>query len=128
MPIRQCICVQHDLFRLLQRAALAREDRVLFALLETGIVIIIIALVGHRHVGLLETSFDFLKETFLEFPGMRHLFGSIFVFIIQILDDLGILPLAQPIIVIHSDVAMLFEQGGYLFRHSNPPPSKCDKA
>ncbi len=121
MPLGQHVGVEHDLFRLFRRTALTGIDRVLFSLLVARVVIIVVAPVRHRHVGLLEPPFDLFEQFLLEVARMRHFFGGVFVLLIQMLDDLGILPLAQPIVVIHAHMAVLLKLSGYFLGHRHSP-------
>ena len=67
-------------------------------------------------MGLLDPALDFFKKLFLKFLRMRHRLGGKGVLIIQIANDFGIVPFAQPIVVVDARLAMGFELGGNLFR------------
>ena len=114
----QSVYVEHDFFRPIQSAALARVNRIFFPLLVARVVVIIVALIRHGHVGLLETSLDLLEKPLLKVPRMRHLFGGAIVFLIQITYDVRALPLAQPVIIIHPRMTVFLKLCGYLLNHS----------
>ena len=54
---------------------------------------------------------------------MRHLFGRMFVLGVQILNDLRILPLAQPIVIIDPHMAVFLEFGWNFFDHASLLPA-----
>ena len=123
MPFRQHIGVEHDLLRLIQRTALTRVDRIFFALLIPRVVEIVVAPVRHRHVGLFEPPLDLLKKLFLEIARMRHLFGRALVLLVQVLDDLRIFPLAQPMVIIDAHMTVFLELCWNLFDHASLLPA-----
>jgi hypothetical protein len=93
MALRQHVGIEHDLFRLIQRTFPARENRILFTLFVAGVIEITVALVGHRHVGLGNSGFDFFEDLLLQWLGMSHDTIGILVLGFQVSEHIGIIPI-----------------------------------
>ncbi len=119
MAFGQGVAVEHHLLGRIECSQLAAVDRILFTRLEAGVVEIVVALVRHRQIGLLDPAFDFFEKLFLELLSMRHRLGGKGVLIVQVADDFGIVPFAQPVVVVDAHVAMGFEPGGDLLDHGS---------
>ena len=117
MALGQSVAVEHHLLGRIEGSQLAAVDRILFTRLEAGVIEIVVALVRHRQIGLLDPAFDFFEKLFFKFPSMRHRLGGNGVLIVQVADDFGIVPFAQPVIIVHAHLAMGFELGGDLLDH-----------
>ena len=109
VPLGHLVDIDHDLLGRLQRALLAAEDRVLLALFDARVVVVIVPLVRRRHVGLLDARLELVKQRLFERLGMGRHCGRVLVLRLEVLDDLGIVALAEPVIVVGADVAVLFE-------------------
>ena len=123
MALCQRISIQHDLFRVVQRIFFTGEDRVFLPLFVAGVIKKTVALIGNGHVRLFDSSFDFLEELLLQRLGMSHDAIGIFVLGLEIGENLRVIAIPQPVVVVHTRVAMFFKLGGNLFRHSLPPPA-----
>ena len=123
MALCQHVGIEHDLFRLIQRTFPARENGILLPLFVAGVIKKTVALIGNGHVRLFDSSFDFLEELLLQRLGMSHDAIGILVLGVEIGENLRVIATPQPVVVVHTQVAMFFKFGGNLFRHSLPPPA-----
>ena len=84
-------------------------DGVLPAFLVPAVIEIRSLAVRHRHVGLPDAPLDLLEQ--LLFPGsrVRQRFPQPGVFRVEVGTHRGVVPVAQPVVVVEPHVAMLLE-------------------
>jgi hypothetical protein len=106
LPRRHHVLVEQDFFGRLERALLSRVNLILLPFLRARVVVERIAAHRDGEVGLLDAAEHLLVQLLLErLEVLRHLVG-VGVLCLQILDDIGILAIAQPEVVVDEDVAV----------------------
>ena len=117
LALRHLIAVQQHLFRCVERALLAAQHAVLLALLRARVVPVAVLAVWHRVVCLLNVAqclgVQLLRQRLLGGRGALR----IGVLRLQVLMDLGIIPLPQPRVVIHQNAAVDRALGVNLLRY-----------
>jgi hypothetical protein len=115
LPLSQLVYIEDDLFgsarvgsvfRRKGGAWLAAKDWILRTLLGPGVVPVLALAKGHRDVGLLDMADHLSVESLLEFGcGLKDSSG-IGVFRLEVGDDLGVVALAKPGVVVDQRVAV----------------------
>ena len=107
----QLVDVQHYFLIRIQRALLAGVDRIFTALDIAVVIEVIAAPVWRRLLILLDARLDFIEQDFLHaLHRCHHLFG-VGVLRVQICNNIRVVPLFQPVIIIDANIAVKFEAG-----------------
>ena len=109
MTARQLVGVEQQLFGRVERAALAREDRVFALACEPRVVEVFAAANRNRRVVLLDATFDLGVDLGLERLERLHHRVGVLVLGVEIADDLGVLALGQPVVGVDADLAARLE-------------------
>jgi hypothetical protein len=98
--------VQQNLLLGLKVSFFSAIEGIFLTLLIARIIVVAAKFVGHRHIGLLDPSNNFIIELSLE--GLRVLQDGpeVLIFSLKIFQDPGVVPLVQPIIIIDTCLAM----------------------
>ena len=100
VPLGELVQIEHHLLGRLQAAGLATVDRVLLALLGARIVVVAAQAIGHGLVVFLDARQHLGVERFLEGHGGLHHRVGIGVFRGQVGDDLGVVLLPHPVVIV----------------------------
>ena len=103
------VAVDEDLFGRRERAALARVDRIVLTLHEPRIVEVAALPVGNGLIVLPHAPLQFVEQPVLQRLRVRHDRLGICVFVLEVLDDFGVVALAQPVVLVDAYVAVLVE-------------------
>ncbi len=104
-PARELVHVEQHLLGGLHRALAPAIDRVLAALQLARVVPVAAAAVGHALVGLLDAREHLAVELLAERLERGHRRPRVAVLGLEVGDDLGVLLLAQPVVVVDAPVA-----------------------
>jgi hypothetical protein len=99
-------------------------DGILLAFLGACVVPVFAFADRHTQVGLLDTAKKLLIEPVLKRIGRLHDRLGIRVFGLQVLDDLRVLLLSEPVVVIHERLAVQFGDPGDLLRDRRLQPTR----
>ena len=103
--LREQVAIEQNLFWA-TGGRLAAIDGVLFPLFGARVVEIFTAADGHALVGLFDAGHHLAIKLVLQlFSGCHH-GGHISILVRQILDDFGLVLVAQPMVVIYADIAV----------------------
>jgi len=100
------IAVQEDLLPALKRLGLAAEKRVIPARLETGVVPVAVFKIRDGHVRRLDPPVHLGDQLLLERLGRLQDRLGVGVLGLEVLHDLGIGPLVQPVVLVHPGLAV----------------------
>ena len=106
VALGQGVDVEEDLLLCLHRAAAPAVDGVLLPVLVARVVEVLAAPGGRRGVGLLDAALDLLEEPLLQRLGVGHHRPGVVVLGLQVGRDLGVVALAQPVVVVDAHVAV----------------------
>ena len=93
-----------------------RPECVLLALFGTCVIPILTASRRHRHVGFLGAALDLAVDVRAEICEVGGVRGGVLVLLFEECDDLGILFVAQPLVVVDHGVSVVFALERDLFR------------
>ena len=96
----ELVDIEKDLFHGLQRSHFAAIDVILFALFGARVIVVVIALDRDGEVGFLDAAEHFVVEVVLELFGVRGHFLGVFVFGLEVGDNLWVILAAEPVVVV----------------------------
>src|SRR5262249_31970940 len=122
VPPGEFVDVEQDLLVAVEAAPLAAMDRVLLTFLRSRKVPVIPLADRYAQVGLLDAGQELLVEPVLERPGWLHDRLGVGVLGLEVLDDLEVLLLPQPVVVVEERCAVKPGEPGDLLgdRRSGP--------
>ena len=100
------IDIEHDLLGSVHGTVATAEDPVWATFLGPVVVQVPVLRPGHVGIILLDPTEHLLVERLLERLGMRHPVSRVRVLLFEILDDLGILLLPEPRVLIDTDISV----------------------
>ena len=106
MPLGQAVEVERDLLGRVEARVLATQDRVLLALLRARVVEVAAPSVGDRRVVLLDPAEHLRVERLLERRGRFHHQVGVGVLGPQVREDLGIVTVPEPGVVVLTTVVV----------------------
>ena len=92
MALGNDVHIEHELFRVLQGLALAGVQRVFLSLLVTGVIVVVVPPVGHRHVGLFDAALDLFEQRLFQRLDVGHGLLGVGVLRLQVGHGVGIVP------------------------------------
>src|SRR5688572_9621062 len=98
----QLIHIYHDLLGMRKISFFPAINRVFPAFLEAGIIHVSVMLIRNRFICLFYPSYYLFVEFSLQRFGMLHNLFTVGIFSLKILNNRGILPVGQPIVIIRS--------------------------
>ena len=99
------VAVEHDLLGRVHRALPAAVQGVFAALLVTGVVPVAVQEVGGRGVVLLDAALQLGQQRVLQRLGVGHHGVQVGVLGVQVIQDLGVVPFVQPVVVVNTGAA-----------------------
>ena len=103
------IHVKHDLLISLKVSLFPAINGVLLSFFIAGIIIVPIALIGHRHISLFDPADNFIIQFRLKLRGMLQHSRCIGILCLKIGDHLLVLPFIKPVIWVNACVVMSCE-------------------
>src|SRR6056297_3524996 len=106
MTFGHFIDIKQYLLLSFKRALLTAINGIFLPFLITSVVIVSVLLIGNRAVILLDTAFHFFKKLILQIFGRLQQRFRIFIFVPEVIKNFRIIPLVQPIVIIHPGISV----------------------